>query len=1054
MVDIIINSARRKYKKFNLISFPFLLSCTYNEKKQKFVKNNSILPSNWPATEKNSKFPDKPPNCNGIAILTGKPSNIFVIDIDILDDWSDWLETTDNMNNWSEIKDNVITANSANGGKHLYFRYTDELDNIKGRANCFGREWAIDSRSSGNCIYAPPTQLKNNDVDWKYTWEYGKSFNDLELINVPEWLIQQLNKKIIKKNNKKIDESMLVDEMKDINDCLKLLSSDRCDNYDDWLKIGINLYCISSDDLYLQIWDTWSKQNDKYEVNKCDKKWKTFSEYPNDPDKSIAVLKSWARKDNPDLYSDRFGLIDISIEHANIIKPFITEKFHYPPTRISSIAVKKYDTKNYIFININEKYCPLSKTIHDDPNNYIQISLDKAMIKCRNNDCDYKNGKLINFQDFPIEIKEIIQNILIEEQNDVEIIEKHLSESIITENIKNMNTKLSEKKDTIIGYKYDMMDNLYCPIHKKFHDKAENCLYISEQKKKMAIMCNLAPLDNVFPSQGIDVPTNIIQIVTGNTINNNNIQNNYYNNNEELYDSLFDETFDIFEDKELNRLMNISFKGYASDIADVFYYLGYNIFGVQMEEKDIWWAWDCKEKKWIKSSHKAHIFCNKTVAEKYIYTNKWFRENTQPDDVRLKRLSKIDAILKRLKDKDQSTILTQAAILFKDNTRNFENKIDANKDIINFNGNIFNFDTLEFKENTPEDMVSRSTGYIIPEADLNQQKLIMEFINELMPDKSQVDYLLTWIASCLDGWNRDENFHILTGCGRNGKSLLRDLIANAFGGSEDGNSGYYVTISSSLLTHERPSSEKPIPDLMTLKGARIAIGSEPEKKKSINEGFLKFITGNDPINGRLLYSNSNVTFLPQHSLALLCNKIPKLDSDDEAAWDRSKIIEFPFKFVMKPTQTHHKKIDKNMKNTLPKLGPQFMLILLQYYKKYKNEGLEPTPEIINITDEMRDQNDFYNEYVRECLELVNDKKMRLKRSDINQHFLIWIQRHPIYKSKINDVDINSLKTTIENKFGNINDKLHLPEGKVNKGWMYIRFYKKEPDFLEIKTDSE
>lgn len=1045
-----IDNARRKYKKFNLVSFPFKLVSTYNKNKNKFVKNNSILPSDWSATKINSKFLNKPSNYNGIAILTGKLSNIFVIDIDIVDDWLDWLEKTDNTNNWLNIQDNVITANSANGGKHLYFRYSDELDNIKGKANCFGREWAIDSRSNGNCIYCPPSKLKNNDVDWEYTWEQDKSFDDLELINVPEWLYEQLNKKVSNNiKDKYIEKSSLTDEMKNIIDYLKLLSPHKCEIYDEWLAVGINLYCISSDDQYLHIWDTWSKRSNRYENGACYDKWKTFAKYTNNPDKSIAMLKSWARQDNPDIYNEKFGNIEISVEHANIIKPFITERFHYPPTRISGIVIKNYDNKNYIFININEKYCPISKIIHDSDSNYIQISFDKATIKCHNKDCDNKNGKLIHFRDFNIEMREVVKNILLEKQNDMEIIEKHFQESLEIEEINNMNTKLSEKKDTILGYKYDMNGNLYCPIHKKFHDKAENCLYISEQKRKMAVMCNLAPLDSIFPSQGIDVPTNIIQIVTGNTIN--NIQNNYYNSNDELYDSLFDETFDIFEDKELNKLMNISFKGYASDIAEVFYYLGYNIFGVQMEEKDIWWAWDLKEKKWIKSSHKAHIFCNKIVAEKYIFVNKWFRENTQSNDTRLKRLSKIDAILKRLKDKDQSTILTQAAILFKDNVRNFENKIDANKDIINFNGLIFNFDTLDYKESIPEDMVSRSTGYTIPEPDLNQQKIIMEFIDELMPDKSQVNYLLTWIASCLDGWNRDENFHILTGCGRNGKSLLRDLIANAFGGSEDGNSGYYITISSTLLTHERPSSEKPIPDLMTLKGARIVIGSEPEKKKSINEGFLKFITGNDPINGRLLYSNSNVTFLPQHSLALLCNKIPKLDSDDEAAWDRSKIIEFPFKFVTKPSQMYHKKIDKNMKNKLPKLGPQFMLILLDYYKKYKNEGLEPTPEIINITEEVRDQCDYYNEYVKECLELVNDKKMRLKRSDINQQFLIWIQHHPIYKSKINDVDINYLKKAIESKFGEMNNNLYLPDGKgTNKGWMFIKYYKKkiEPDFLE------
>lgn len=70
MTEKNIDIARRKYKKLNLVSFPFRLVSTYNKNKQKFVKNNSILPSDWSATKINSRFLNKPSNYNGIAILT------------------------------------------------------------------------------------------------------------------------------------------------------------------------------------------------------------------------------------------------------------------------------------------------------------------------------------------------------------------------------------------------------------------------------------------------------------------------------------------------------------------------------------------------------------------------------------------------------------------------------------------------------------------------------------------------------------------------------------------------------------------------------------------------------------------------------------------------------------------------------------------------------------------------------------------------------------------------------------------------------------------------
>ena len=108
------------------------------------------------------------------------------------------------------------------------------------------------------------------------------------------------------------------------------------------------------------------------------------------------------------------------------------------------------------------------------------------------------------------------------------------------------------------------------------------------------------------------------------------------------------------------------------------------------------------------------------------------------------------------------------------------------------------------------------------------------------------------------------------------------------------------------------------------------------KGKEINVGFVKFLSGNDPMNGRWLQSNDEIVlFLKTHTLALLCNNIPKISGDDEAIWMRSRFIDFPYVFTEFSVHENEKPIDMRLKPRITNQDPQFMLILLEYYKRYK-----------------------------------------------------------------------------------------------------------------------
>lgn len=61
--------------------------------------------------------------------------------------------------------------------------------------------------------------------------------------------------------------------------------------------------------------------------------------------------------------------------------------------------------------------------------------------------------------------------------------------------------------------------------------------------------------------------------------------------------------------------------------------------------------------------------------------------------------------------------------------------------------------------------------------------------------------------------------------------------------------------------------------------------------------------------------------------------------EDQAFFEKCKIIDFPITFVENPKNDNEKKIDVSLKENFKNLRQYFILILLEYYKIYKIEGL-------------------------------------------------------------------------------------------------------------------
>jgi hypothetical protein len=130
----------------------------------------------------------------------------------------------------------------------------------------------IDIRSNGGFIVTAPSKLYDKE------YKYIRTFNDTELLEIPETLIHWLllnnkeTKITTKQQNKKRNTKIITNDTNynyNINDNMinKIINSlpDKyLDDYNNWLIVTTVLKNLNK----FNIWDEWSKKSNKYNYNK------------------------------------------------------------------------------------------------------------------------------------------------------------------------------------------------------------------------------------------------------------------------------------------------------------------------------------------------------------------------------------------------------------------------------------------------------------------------------------------------------------------------------------------------------------------------------------------------------------------------------------------------------------------------------------------------------------------------------------------------------------------------------------------------------------------
>ena len=252
----------------------------------------------------------------------------------------------------------------------------------------------------------------------------------------------------------------------------------------------------------------------------------------------------------------------------------------------------------------------------------------------------------------------------------------------------------------------------------------------------------------------------------------------------------------------------------------------------------------------------------------------------------------IKKLIKRLKGKltfINSIIDWIARLTF--NIKFFE-IIDENPDLLCFSNGVYEINNKIFRDGKREDYITKTTGYEFPTADdYGHKKDIEQFLIKVFPDEEVRNFVLQTQAQALSGRKTQDLVYTHTGRGGNGKSILIEIIKNAFG-------DYFLNIPVSLLTSQNNSGHNtPDPFLAKFKGVRYAMSNEPKDGAKFNDSLIKNIGSQEALQYRLLYSNNPVSLNLQMKLNIYCNNKLKFNGEDEGIGRRMCVIDYVSKFV-------------------------------------------------------------------------------------------------------------------------------------------------------------
>ena len=508
----------------------------------------------------------------------------------------------------------------------------------------------------------------------------------------------------------------------------------------------------------------------------------------------------------------------------------------------------------------------------------------------------------------------------------------------------------------------------------------------------------------------------------------------------EEYENVKKNTIDYYID-------NTIFEAGDWDYATVLYYMYKDKFICTNLKNTTWYVF--KKHRWEKD---GGMSLRKNISTKLfqLYSEKQNQllediQNYEPTDEKhgklQRKIKQLANICSKFKDSvHKNKIMREASELFFDGE--FIKLMDSNPYLLCFENGVYDFKENKFRQGYPSDYITKSTGRNYIKYDENNQTYapiyaeIRTFMTQIFPEEDLCRYMWDHLAAALIGVKIEQAFNIYKGSGSNGKTILTELMSLGLG-------DYKGTVPVNLITDKRSAIGGTTSEIMALKGVRYAVMQELSAGAVLNEGIMKEITSaTEPLQGRALWCESE-TFIPQFSLVVCTNVLPKIKSYEDGTWRRMKVTDFMSKFITEGEIHYHDNDyvfpkDKTLKEKLKNWAPAFVGILVDIASKTMGEVID-CHQVVASSNKYRESQDCLSKFIN--TNIIKKSGSSIKKTELNSVFKTWFsdnygnERMP----KLTDLD-----DLMSRKFGPINTK--------TSKWLNISIIRNEDEYeCEIET---
>ncbi|MGW0537934.1 DNA primase family protein [Streptomyces sp. NPDC003032] len=275
-----------------------------------------------------------------------------------------------------------------------------------------------------------------------------------------------------------------------------------------------------------------------------------------------------------------------------------------------------------------------------------------------------------------------------------------------------------------------------------------------------------------------------------------------------------------------------------------------------------------------------------------------------------------------------------------------------------------------------KDFHSRSTSVAPrPMPTPRWQRFLTDTFGDDGPGLQMIDFLHELLGYSITGDVGAQTMPFLYGQGRNGKSVLLDVMVKLLGD--------YADAAPPGFLMARPFEGHPT-DLAELHGRRLIVCSELKPGDRFDEARFKHLTGGDRIKARRMRQDF-FSFAPTHKLWLLGNHRPEVGTGGYAFWRRMKLI--PFERVV----PDDRKIDNLADILVCEEGPGILHWLVEGARRYLNGTRELTgPEQVRMaTTAYAETEDHTGRFLEE--RCVLDPALRAEQAQLYSHYRDWCQ---------------------------------------------------------------